>query len=208
MRQLIVNTFLTLDGVMQAPGGPGEDDDGGFAHGGWSVNYWDEQMGQVMNEAMSTPFDLVLGRKTYDIFAAYWPHAPVDAGAKPLNDATKYVASRNNPTLEWSKSVLLDGDAADRITALKKEDGPELQVHGSGNLIQTLLRHNLVDQYRLWVFPLVIGSGKRLFSEGTMPSGLRLVDSTVSTTGVVIGTYEPAGEIVTGSFALDRPSAD
>jgi dihydrofolate reductase len=203
MRKLIVSTFLTLDGVVQAPGGPGEDDDGGFAHGGWSVNYWDEQMGQVMNEAMSTPFDLVLGRKTYDIFAAYWPHAPEDAGGKPLNDATKYVASRSNPTLEWSKSVLLDGDAAERITALKKEDGPELQVHGSGNLIQTLLQHNLVDQYRLWVFPLVIGSGKRLFSEGTIPSGLRLVDSTVSTTGVVIGTYEPAGEIVTGSFALD-----
>ena len=203
MRQLIVSTFLTLDGVMQAPGGPGEDDDGGFAHGGWSVNYWDEHMGQVMNEAMNTPFDLVLGRKTYDIFAAYWPHAPEDAGAKPLNDATKYVASRSNPTLEWSRSVLLDGDAAERITALKKEDGPELQVHGSGNLIQTLLRHNLVDQYRLWVFPLVIGSGKRLFSEGTIPWGLKLVDSTVSTTGVVIGTYEPAGEIVTGSFALD-----
>ena len=203
MRKLIVSTFLTLDGVMQAPGGPGEDDDGGFAHGGWSVNYWDEHMGQVMNEAMNTPFDLVLGRKTYDIFAAYWPHAPEDAGAKPLNDATKYVASRSRPALEWSKSVLLDGDAAERITALKKEDGPELQVHGSGNLIQTLLRHNLVDQYRLWVFPLVIGSGKRLFSEGTIPWGLRLVDSTVSTTGVVIGTYEPAGEIVTGSFALD-----
>ena len=203
MRKLIVSTFLTLDGVMQAPGGPGEDDDGGFAHGGWSVNYWDEHMGQVMNEAMNTPFDLVLGRKTYDIFAAYWPRAPEDAGAKPLNDATKYVASRSNPTLEWSRSVLLDGDAAERITALKKEDGPELQVHGSGNLIQTLLRHNLVDQYRLWVFPLVIGSGKRLFSEGTIPSGLRLVDSTVATTGVVIGTYEPAGEIVTGSFALD-----
>lgn len=203
MRKLIVSTFLTLDGVMQAPGGPGEDDSGDFAHGGWSVNYWDEQMGQVMGEAMSTPFALVLGRKTYDIFAAHWPHATDDAGAKPLNDATKYVASRTHPTLEWSNSVLIEGDAAEGIAALKKEDGPELQVHGSGNLIQTLLRHKLVDQYRLWVFPLVIGSGKRLFSEGTVPSGLKLVDSKVSTTGVVIGTYEPAGEIVTGSFALD-----
>jgi dihydrofolate reductase len=203
MRKLIVSTFLTLDGVMQAPGGPGEDDSGGFAFGGWSVNYRDEQIGQVMGEAMSTPFDLVLGRKTYDIFAAYWPHATDDAGAKPLNDATKYVASRRHPTLEWSKSVLIEGDAADGVAALKKENGPELQVHGSGNLIQTLLRHNLVDQYRLWVFPLVIGSGKRLFSDGTIPSGLKLVDSKVSTTGVVIGTYEPAGEIVTGSFALD-----
>jgi dihydrofolate reductase len=203
MRRLIVSTFLTLDGVMQAPGGPDEDNSGGFAHGGWSVNYWDEQMGQVMGEAMSKPFELVLGRKTYDIFAAYWPHATEDAGAKPLNDATKYVASRSQPTLGWSNSVLVEGDAAEGVAALKKQDGPELQVHGSGNLIQTLLRHKLVDEYRLWVFPLVIGSGKRLFSEGTIPSGLKLVDSKVSTTGVVIGTYEPAGEIVTGSFALD-----
>jgi len=203
MRKLIVSTFLTLDGVMQAPGGPREDDSGGFAYGGWSVNYWDEQMGQVMDEAMSMPFDLLLGRKTYDIFAAHWPHATDEAGAKPLNDATKYVASRSHPMLEWSNSVLIEGDAAEGIAALKKEDGPELQVHGSGNLMQTLLRHNLVDQYRLWVFPLVIGSGKRLFSESTIPSGLKLVDSKVSTTGVVIATYEPAGEIVTGSFALD-----
>jgi dihydrofolate reductase len=203
MRKLIVSTFLTLDGVMQAPGGPGEDDSGGFAHGGWSVNYWDEKMGEVMGAAMSVPFDLVLGRTTYDIFAAFWPDAPEEAGGKPLNDATKYVASRSQRTLDWSNSVLIEGDAAEGIAALKQEDGPELQVHGSGNLIQTLLRHNLVDQYRLWVFPLVIGSGKRLFSDGTIPSGLKLVDSTVSTTGVVIGTYEPAGEIVTGSFAPD-----
>jgi dihydrofolate reductase len=201
MRKLIVSTFLTLDGVMQAPGGPGEDDSGGFGYGGWSVNYWDEQMGQVMGEAMSAPFDLVLGRTTYDIFAAYWPHAPEEAGAKPLNEATKYVASRGQPALEWSRSVLIEGDTAEGIAALKKSDGPELQVHGSGNLIQTLLRHNLIDQYRLWVFPMVIGSGKRLFADGTIPSGLKLVDSKVSTTGVIIGTYEPAGEIVTGSFA-------
>jgi dihydrofolate reductase len=159
-------------------------------------------MGQVMGEAMSTPFDLVLGRRTYDIFAAHWPRATEEDGAKPLNDATKYVASRGHPTLEWSNSVLIEGDAAGGVAALKEEQGPELQVHGSGNLIQTLLRHDLVDEYRLWVFPVVIGSGKRLFSEGTIPSGLRLVDSKVSTTGVVIGTYEPAGEIVTGSFAL------
>ncbi|MDP9842739.1 dihydrofolate reductase family protein [Streptosporangium lutulentum] len=203
MRKLILNTFLTLDGVMQAPGGPGEDDTGGFTHGGWSVNYWDDRMNQVMGEVMGKPFDLVLGRKTYDIFAAHWPHVPEEAGSKPLNDATKYVASRGRPTLEWNRSVLIEGDVAEGIAALKQEDGPELQVHGSGNLIQTLLRHNLVDRYRLWVFPLVIGSGKRLFPEGTLPSGLKLVDSTVSTTGVMIGTYEPAGEIATGSFALD-----
>jgi dihydrofolate reductase len=203
MRKLIVQTFLTLDGVMQAPGGPEEDDSGGFAHGGWSVNYWDEQMGQVMDEATSTPFAMVLGRKTYDIMAAHWPHAPEETGAKTFNDATKYVASRSHPRLEWSNSVLIEGDAAEGLAALKQEDGPELQVHGSGNLIQTLLRHNLVDEFRLWVFPLVIGSGKRLFAEGTLPSGLKLVDSKVSTTGVVMGTYESAGEIVTGSFALD-----
>ncbi len=201
MRKLIVSTFLTLDGVMQAPGGPGKDDSGGFAHGGWSVNYWDDLMGQVMTEAMSPPFDLVLGRKTYDVFAAYWPHASEEDDSKPLNDATKYVASRGHPTLEWGRAALIEGDAAKGIASLKKEDGPDLQVHNSGNLIQTLMRHNLVDEYRLWVFPVILGSGKRLFSDGTIPAGLRLVDSKVSTTGVVIGTYEPAGEIVTGSFA-------
>ena len=203
MRKLIVTTFLTLNGVMQAPGGPGEDDSGGFAHGGWLVNYWDEEVGQAMSEAMSAPFDLLLGRKTYDILAAYWPHASDDPGARPLNDATKYVASRSHPTLEWSNSVLIEGDAAGGVAALKKEDGPELQVHGSGDLIQTLRRHNLVDQYRLWIFPLVIGSGKRLFPDGTIPSGLKLTDSKVTSAGAVIGTYEPAGEIVTRSFAPD-----
>jgi dihydrofolate reductase len=204
MRQLIVQAFMTLDGVMQAPGGPEEDDSDGFAYGGWSVNYWDEQMGQVMDEATSRPFAMVLGRRTYDIMAAYWPHAPEEAGGKVFNEATKYVASHGRPDLEaWSNSVALEGDAADAIAALKREDGPELQVHGSANLIQTLLRHNLVDQYRLWVFPVVIGSGKRLFADGTVPAGLKLVDSKVSTTGVVMGTWEPAGELVTGSFGSD-----
>jgi dihydrofolate reductase len=203
MRELIVNTFLTLDGVMQAPGGPGEDDSGGFTHGGWSVNFWDDRMGEVMGEAMGAPFDLVLGRKTYDIFAAHWPHASEDDGAKPLNDATKYVASRGRPTLEWSRSVLIEGDAADGVAALKDGEGPELQVHGSGDLLQTLLRQNLIDRFRLWTFPVVVGSGKRLFADGTIPAALKLVDSTVSTTGVVMGSYEPAGELVTGTFALD-----
>ncbi len=203
MRKLIVQAFVTLDGVMQAPGGPEEDNSGGFPHGGWSVNYWDEQMGEVMDEATSAPFAMVLGRKTYDIMAAHWPHASEEEGAKTFNDATKHVASRSHPTLDWSNSVPIVGDAGEGIAALKKEDGPELQVHGSANLIQTLLRHALVDQFRLWVFPLVIGSGKRLFDEGTIPVGLELVDSKVSSTGVMIGTYEPAGEIVTGSFALD-----
>jgi dihydrofolate reductase len=203
MRTLTVQTFLTLDGVMQAPGGPGEDDSGGFDHGGWSVPHWDAQMGEVMAEALSAPFDLVLGRRTYDIFAAHWPHASEEEGAATFNDATKHVASRGQPTLAWTNSVLLEGDAADAIAALKRQDGPELQVHGSGNLVQTLLRHGLVDRFRLWVFPVVIGTGKRLFADGALPTGLSLVDSTTSSTGVVMGTYEPAGALVTGSFALE-----
>ena len=200
MRKLIVTTFVTLDGVMQAPGGPGEDDSNGFTHGGWSVNYWDDRMGEIMGAATSKPFAMVLGRRTYDIFAGYWPDAPEEEGAKVFNEATKYVASRSRPALEWSNAVLIEGDAAEGVAKLKEQDGPELQVHGSGDLIQTLLRNNLVDEYRLWVFPVVIGSGKRLFSDGTVPAGLRLVDSTVSTTGVMIGTYEPAGQIPLGSF--------
>jgi dihydrofolate reductase len=199
MRTLVVNTFLTLDGVMQAPGGPEEDESGSFSLGGWSVNYWDDRMGEVMGESMSHPFDLVLGRRTYDIFAGYWPRA-TEPGAEPLNAATKYVASRGRPTLEWATSVLLEGDAAQSVAALKQGDGPELQVHGSADLLQTLIRHNLVDRYRLWTFPVVVGSGKRLFAGGTVPAALRLVDSTVSGTGVVVGTYEPAGEIAVGSF--------
>jgi dihydrofolate reductase len=201
MRRVIVNTFLTLDGVMQAPGGPEEDESGNFAYGGWSVNYWDDEMGQTIAEIMGHPFDLLLGRKTYDIFAAFWPNATDDPAAKPLNDATKYVASRNRPALTWDPSVLIEGDAAEGVAKLKEEDGPELQVHGSANLLQTLIRSNLVDEFHLWTFPVVIGSGKRLFADGTVPAALRLVDSKVSTTGVVIGTYEPAGEIVTGTFA-------
>jgi dihydrofolate reductase len=203
MRELIVTSFITLDGVMQAPGGPEEDDEGGFRYGGWSVNYWDDDVARFMTQTMSRPFDLVLGRRTYEIFAAYWPTAPEEAGAKPLNDATKYVASHGRPTLDWSTSVLIEGDVAEGVADLKRGDGPQLQVHGSGNLIQTLLRHNLIDRFRLLVFPLVIGSGKRLFADGTVPSGLRLVDSTTSSTGVVMGTYEPAGQIITGSFASD-----
>jgi dihydrofolate reductase len=200
MRKLIVTTFLTLDGVMQAPGGPEEDDSGGFAYGGWSVNFWDDLMGEAKTEEFSVPFDLLLGRRTYEIFASFWPNAPEEAGGKPLNDATKYVCSRSHPSLDWTPAVLLEGDVAEGVAALKEDDGPELQVHGSGNLAQTLIRHGLADEYRLWVFPLVLGQGKRLFADGTIPAALRLVDSKLSTTGVVMGTYEPAGEVVTGSF--------
>jgi dihydrofolate reductase len=208
MRTLVVNTFLTLDGVMQAPGGPEEDPSGGFTFGGWSVNYWDDQMGAAMGEFMGKPFDLVLGRKTYEIFAAYWPHAPEEAGAGPLNAATKHVASQTLRSLDWANSRLIEGDVAEGVAKLKQQDGPELQVHGSGDLIQTLMRHDLIDQYRLWIFPVVVGSGKRLFANGTIPKGLKLVDSHISTTGVIMTTYEPSGEIETGSFAAEEPSAD
>ncbi len=203
MRKLVVSTFLTLDGVMQAPGGPTEDTDGDFALGGWSVNYWDDRMVEVMAEATSKPFAMVLGRKSYDILAAHWPHASEDEGASIFNNATKYVASRGRPTLEWENSVLLEGDAAEALAELKKKDGPELQVVGSSDLIQSLLRAGIVDEYRLWLFPLVIGSGKKLFGDGTLPAGLKLVDSTLSTTGVVMATFEPAGDVVPGSFALE-----
>ena len=148
MRELIVNTFATLDGVMQAPGGPEEDPSGGFDHGGWSFGYWDELMQGVMGESMSKPFDLVLGRKTYEIFAAFWPHRD-DPGAEPLNKATKHVASTTLKELEWENSKLIEGEVPEGVRALKEEDGPQLQVHGSANLIQTLLQHGLVDEFRV-----------------------------------------------------------
>jgi dihydrofolate reductase len=206
MRRLVVNTFLTLDGVMQAPGGPDEDPTGDFTHGGWSVNYWDDLMGQAMDEAVSAPFDLLLGRRTYEIFAAHWPYVTNDPMADKLNTAAKYVASRSLDNLEWKNSRLIDGDVAEAVARLKEEEGPELQVHGSGNLIQTLLEHDLVDEFRLWIFPLVLGTGKRLFADGTIPAGLRLTDSTTSTTGVLVATYERAGEVEYGSFALEEPT--
>jgi dihydrofolate reductase len=202
MRKVIVIMFLTLDGVMQAPSGPEEDDEGGFAHGGWTVPYWDDELSRFMGETMDHPFDLLLGRRTYEIFAAYWPNAPEEAGGKPLNDATKYVVSRSGPSLDWGPAVLIE-DGAHGVAELKQGDGPELQVYGSGNLMQTLMRDGLVDEYRLMVFPVVIGTGKRLFADGTIPAALRLTEGSVSTTGVMIGTYQPAGELVTGSFAQE-----
>jgi dihydrofolate reductase len=207
MRKLAVSTFLTLDGVMQAPGGPEEDPTGGFTHGGWSVNYWDDLMGERMGEAMSTPFDLLLGRKTYEIFAAHWPHAAPEEGAEVLNNARKYVASRTLDRVDWQNSSLLEGDAGEAVARLKQEDGPEVQVNGSSNLIQTLLRHDLVDEFRLWTFPVVLGTGKRLFGSGTIPGGLKVLESSVSTTGVVMATYEGTGDVDYGSFALEEPTA-
>jgi dihydrofolate reductase len=204
-RKLIVNTFVTLDGVMQSPGAPEEDRSGAFSLGGWSVTQWDDLMMETMDETMSTPFDLVLGRKTYEIFAAHWPHTD-EFPSEQLNKATKYVASTTLDSVDWANSRLLEGDVPTAIARLKEEDGPELQVHGSADLIQTLLEHDLVDEFRLYIYPVVIGEGKRLFADGTVPRGLKLVDSKTSTTGVVIAVYQPAGEVPLGSFALDEPS--
>ena len=205
MRELIVNTFLTLDGVMQAPGGPQEDPSGGFEHGGWSFGYWDESMQATMGELMSKPFDLVLGRRTYEIFAAHWPYSDEPA-AEPLNRATKHVASKTLTTHEWENSRLIEGEVPEGVAALKEEDGPELQVHGSANLIQTLLEHGLIDELRLWTFPLVLGRGKRLFGDGTVPGGMELASSQVSSTGVTTATYRAGAEIRYGSFVPESPS--
>lgn len=207
MRKLKVSTFVTLDGVMQAPGGPDEDRSNGFTHGGWSVNYWDGRMGQVMGVFMARPFELLLGRKTYEIFAAHWPRS-TEPGAEALNSARKHVASRTLKNVEWNNSTLIKGDVPNYVSELKKQSGPEIQVHGSGELIQTLLRNDLVDEFHVWTFPVLLGSGKRLFAAGAIPAGLKVVDVATSSTGVVIAAYERAGEIKYGSFALDEPSVD
>ena len=205
MRKLVVPAFVTLDGVMQAPGTPEEDPTGGFGQGGWSVNYWDEAMGTAMDEVFGRPFDLLLGRRTYEIFAAHWPHVDDDPAAA-LNGARKYVASRTLRDVTWNNSMLLEGDAADAVPRLKAEHGPDIVTQGSSELIQTLLEHDLVDELRVWTFPVVVGPGKRLFGSGTMPAGLELVSSATSSTGVVMSTYRRAGEIRRGSFGLETPT--
>ncbi len=205
MRKLVVGTFLTVDGVMQAPGGPDEDREGGFEHGGWSVNYWDDVMGQIIVEATLQAGALLLGRKTYEIFAAHWPRVSGDDPiAAKLNSVPKYVASRTLDEVTWNNSTLIEGDVAEAVAKLKDELGGEIQVTGSGDLIQTLIEHDLVDEYRLWVFPVVLGEGKRLFASGTVPAALKLVDTKTSGTGVAIHTYERADAIQYGSFAVDE----
>jgi dihydrofolate reductase len=208
MRPLIVNTFLTLDGVMQAPGGPEEDPTGGFTHGGWSFHFWDEAMGRKMDESMGPdhPFELLLGRTTYEIFAAHWAHARDQPGAAELNAATKHVASRTLDSVEWENSSLLEGDLAEAVEKLKQQDGPDIHVHGSSNLIQSLLENDLVDEFRLMIFPLVLGSGKRLFGEGTIPASFEVTDSGTATTGVLLVNYKRAGDVQYGSFAMEEPT--
>jgi len=202
MRTLVVNTFMSLDGVMQAPGGPDEDPSTGFRHGGWSVALWDDAIGERIAADLSGPFDLLLGRKTYEIFAAHWPHVAGDPVADRLNAATKHVASRTLDRVDWSNSTLLDADVVAQVGRLRDEEGPELQVHGSWCLVQTLLQHDLVDEFRLVVFPVVLGDGKRLFEGGAIPAALRLVDSATAPNGVLFLRYRRAGAVVTGSFAL------
>lgn len=206
MAKLVVGTFLSLDGVMQAPGGPDEDREGGFDHGGWSVGYWDDSMGPVMDEQSSQLGSLLLGRKTYEIFAAHWPLVTdeEDQMAALLNSAPKYVASKTLDSVDWNNSTLIKGDVAKEVAKLKGQPGNEIQVHGSGNLIQTLLANDLIDEFRLWIFPVVLGSGKRLFAEGATPSGLKLVDTKTSGTGVAMNRYQKADRIKYGSFALDQ----
>ena len=199
MRKIIVLSFITLDGVMQAPGGPTEDTSGDFEYGGWTVPYVDDFLGQVMSEQMGRPFDLLLGRRTYEIFASYWPHQ-TNPVASAFNEATKYVASTTATEYEWEKTVFLNENVVDQIKKLKEEDGPELQVHGSGNFIQTLLEHDLVDELWLKIFPITLGKGKRLFDKGTIPASFTLVESKTSPRGVIIADFKRAGEVETGSF--------
>lgn len=203
MRKLVAVTQVTLDGVMQAPGGPEEDPTGGFEIGGWSFGYFNDELGEQIAKGM--PFDLMLGRRTYEIFAAYWPfhEGPI---ADAFNAATKHVASRTLESVDWANSRLIEGDVATAVAKMKKDDGPELHVFGSADLLQTLIANELVDEYRLWIFPVIAGSGKRLFGDGVRPAGLELTESSATGTGVVVATYRPAGEIKKGSFASEEPS--
>jgi dihydrofolate reductase len=198
MRKIVVLEFISLDGVMQAPGGPDEDASSGFKYGGWTHPYFDEALGNVMAEQMTAPFSLLLGRKTFEIFASYWPqHADEWPG---INEATKYVVSTTLREHEWSNSVFINGDVVEEIKKLKVADGPALQVYGSANLIQTLLRYDLVDELWCKIFPVTLGQGKRLFEDGTSPAAFTLEGTTTSPSGVIVANYKRAGEVKTGSF--------
>ena len=198
MRKIIVLSFITLDGVMQAPGGPQEDTDGGFKYGGWVVPHFDEQGGQIMHEQMTKPLDLLLGRRTYEIFASYWPtHESEWPG---INSVTKYVVSSTSTNSLWDNTVFIKDNIVEAIRRLKQQAGPDLQVHGSGNLIQTLLAHDLVDEFWLKIFPVTLGTGKRLFDKGTIPASYTLLESKSSPSGVIFATFKRAGEVETGSF--------
>jgi dihydrofolate reductase len=205
--RLTLHTFLTLDGVMQAPGGPDEDVDGDFAHGGWSFPYGDDDFGAAVVGWFANADAFLLGRKTYQIFSSFWPNMTdqTDPIASKLNALPKYVASTTLRSVDWNNSALL-GDVVSEVTKLKEQPGNELQVHGSGNLAQTLIEHDLIDEYRLLVFPVHLGSGKKLFADGVKAAALKLITSTTTSTGVIIATYEPAGPVQYGSYASDAGS--
>ena len=199
MRKIITTTFVTLDGVMQAPGGAEEDTSGGFQYGGWQLSYPSgEIMESKLNEFMNTPFEMLLGKFTYDIFAGYWPKQQGFI-ADPFNKAKKYVVSHTSFEPAWQNSVCITGDVAAQLRKLKEEDAPDLWVWGSGNLIQTLLKEHLLDRMHVWIYPITIGKGKKLFAEGTQPENFKLVDSQISKTGVIFTTYEPAGDLKSNS---------
>lgn len=202
MRKLVVGAFVTMDGVMQAPGGPNEDRDGGFQHGGWLVPYFDEKFGELMTEWTKRADAYLLGRKTYEIFAGSWPNS--SAPDEPLNLRPKFVASRTLDTVDWNNSSLLKGDVAEAVATLKAQGGGEIQVHGSGNLIQTLLQHDLIDTLRIWQFPVVLGTGKRLFGEGAIPLSFRLVETQLNTTGAILHVYERAGGLKYGEVEVGQ----
>ena len=204
MRKVIVLEFITLDGVIQAGGGPEEDTSGGFAYGGWQAPYSDDVLGTVMKRQMNMPFDLLLGRTTFDIWASYWPHhADIWPGVNP---ATKYVASNTITSHAWQPSVFLGGDIVEKINNLKQTQGPDLHVYGSANLVQTLMKHDVVDAFWLKIYPLTLGSGKRLFAEGTIPAAFKVTDCKVSPSGVILVNYERAGAIATSTVSGSRHS--
>ncbi|MDK1386244.1 dihydrofolate reductase family protein [Sinorhizobium sp. 8-89] len=208
MRKIVVGAFVSLDGIMQAPGGPDEDPTGGFKYGGWVAPYFDETMGAAVDEMFAKPFDLLLGRKTYDIFAAHWPYAGADDPIGTLFDRiTKFVATRNPDfKLGWQNSQSLGSDVVATLRKLKSEDGPDLLTQGSTDLLQTLFRNDLVDEMYVSIFPVVLGKGKKLFGDGASPMALKLVNSKVSGSGVTVNKYARAGEVVTGSFEFEQPT--
>src|SRR5207247_7777218 len=198
MRKIIVFEHISLDGVIQAPGGPDEDTSDGFAYGGWAAPYSDDDIGTALQKMMNMPFELLVGRKTFEIWAAFWPqHADVWPG---VNTATKYVASNTMTSHEWQPSVFLNGDIADKVAKLKQEQGPDINVWGSGNLLQTLIKHDLVDVFWLLIYPVTLGAGKRLFADGTVPAAFKVTESKVAANGVIMVNYVRADAVQTGSL--------
>jgi len=206
MRKLIAITQVTLDGVMQSPGGPEEDPRNGFTHGGWVMPFWDDALSQAIGETIAGEFDMLLGRRTYEIFAAYWPNQGDNPIAKAFNGATKYVVTRSLDQLDWESSQRIGDDVVDEVRRLKASDGPALHVWGSSELLQTLIAAELVDEFRVWVFPVVLGKGKRLFENGVPPGRLTLAETRNTPKGVLVNTYHPAGPLPRGAAQPETPS--